>query len=379
MNRRNFLKIAGGGIVLAAGGAAAFLTTRTPERALAPWDNAGGAQYVDPRLNALSYAILAPNPHNRQPWIIELVGNDALKLLFDTDKQLPETDPLDRQLTIGLGCFLELMQMAANASGYSVELDLFPEGMDEAGLDKRAFAHARFRKDNTVKADPLWNYVMARRSNKNPYDTARAVEQAKLDSILAVAKNNRLGGTVKAEEIKDWRGLTEDAMMIELTTPRTYEESVNLFRIGKQEVETNPDGITFFGPLYDTLALTGLFSRKAALDRQSTTYTQGIDVVMENIRTANGYVWMVSQGNSRIDQIRAGADWLRANLAATRAGLGFHPLSQSLQEYPEMQEIYETVHKQLAPDGGTVQMLARIGYAPAMGRSPRWPVEAKVV
>lgn len=98
MNRRFFLKLAGGGVVLAAGGAALFAYTRTPNAALAPWSLAG--TYDDPRKNALSHAILAPNPHNRQPWIVALNGEDELTLYFDTDKQLPHTDPFDRQITI---------------------------------------------------------------------------------------------------------------------------------------------------------------------------------------------------------------------------------------------------------------------------------------
>lgn len=39
--RRNFLKILGGGTVLAATGAGVFLGSRTPERALTPWTMAG--------------------------------------------------------------------------------------------------------------------------------------------------------------------------------------------------------------------------------------------------------------------------------------------------------------------------------------------------
>jgi hypothetical protein len=76
ISRRKMLALVGGGTVLAAGGAgAAFALTRTPTRALAPWDMAGA--YPDPRLRALSHALLAPNPHNRQPWMAELVGSDG--------------------------------------------------------------------------------------------------------------------------------------------------------------------------------------------------------------------------------------------------------------------------------------------------------------
>ncbi len=63
MKRRGFLKLVGGGVVLGVGGVGAFVTTRTPANALAPWSLVG--TYDDPRKNALSHAILAPNPHNR--------------------------------------------------------------------------------------------------------------------------------------------------------------------------------------------------------------------------------------------------------------------------------------------------------------------------
>jgi hypothetical protein len=92
-----------------------------------------------------------------------------------------------------------------------------------------------------------------------------------------------------------------------------------------------------------------------------------------------GHVWLVSQGNSRPDQIATGADWLRVNLAATAAGVAFQPLSQALQEYPEMAGLFGQVHAKLAPDGGRVQMLARIGYGPAVDQSPRWPLETIIV
>lgn len=375
MERRNFLKIAGGGVVLAAGGAGLFAATRTPTTALAPWGMAGA--YDDPRKNALSYAILAPNPHNRQPWIVELKGEDEITLFFDTDKQLPHTDPFDRQLTIGLGCFLELMQMAAAADGYSVDITLFPEGEDDAGLDQRPIAHARFT-EGAPAIDPLFEHVMLRRSNKEPYDTTRAVSVDTLNRIVGVARNASIGGSVDAEDITYWRKLSTDALLIEIETPHTYKESVDLMRIGKAEVNANPDGIDFSGALFETLSMVGVMTRESLLNTSSTGYLEGLKAVTENTRTAMGHLWMVTDGNARSDQIMAGADWLRVNLACTAEGLAFQPLSQALQEYPEMAELYATTHQLLAPDGGTVQMLARIGYGPEVPVSPRWPIDAKL-
>ncbi|MDF1729311.1 MAG: twin-arginine translocation pathway signal protein, partial [Sulfitobacter sp.] len=130
LTRRKTLALIGGGTILAAGAAGAgFLTTRTPTSALRPWDLAG--QYDDPRLNALSYGLLAPNPHNLQPWMVGLEGEDGLTIWRDPAKGLPETDPYDRQIMIGFGCFIEQMVLAAGAAGWATEVTLFPDG--EAG------------------------------------------------------------------------------------------------------------------------------------------------------------------------------------------------------------------------------------------------------
>mgnify|MGYP006289139833 CR=1 FL=1 len=375
------MTLVGGGTVLAAvGGGGGFVATRTPRDALAPWTRAGGPAYADPRLNALSYAILAPNPHNRQPWLVALQGDDALVVHFDETRQLPHTDPFDRQLTIGLGCFLELMRMAASAQGMAVDLALFPEGSAPGGLDGRPVAHARFRHDAAAAPDPLWHFVTARRSTKTPYDTARPVTLEALRRILAVAGSGAsAGGSVADVDIAYWRELTERALMVEIETPRTWHESVDLFRIGKREINANPDGIALSGPMIEVLNMAGLFTRTAARDRTSLAYEQSVNDAVESCRTAMGHLWLVTPGNSRAEQVAAGADWLRINLAATREGLGVHPYSQALQEYPEMEAARREAHARLAPDGGTVQMLARVGYAEPVPPTPRWPIETRLV
>lgn len=373
--------LAGGGIVVAAGASAGvFAMTRTPERALEPWERAGAPAYADPRMRALSYAVLAPNPHNRQPWTVALQGDDTVAIGFDHTRQLPHTDPFDRQLTIGMGCFIELMVMAAAADGFRVDLDLFPDGPSRDGLTVAPVAIARFAPDDMVEPDPLFAHVLARRSAKGSHDTDRPVPQAGLDAMIRVARHGtRVGGTLAPDEIAQWRELTANALRIEFETPRTYKESVDLFRIGKREINANPDGIELPGAPLEVLNALGLFTRQTALDTGSFAYEQGLASVLGPVATSMGFVWSVTGDNSRSSQIGAGRDWVRINLAATAQGISFHPLSQSLQEFAEMEPLYTEVHERLAPDGGTVQMLARIGYGPAAGPTPRWPLESRLV
>ena len=50
-------------------------------------------RHEDPRMRALSWAILAPNPHNRQPWIVDRSEPNAVTLRVDTGRLLPHADP----------------------------------------------------------------------------------------------------------------------------------------------------------------------------------------------------------------------------------------------------------------------------------------------
>ena len=378
LSRRKAIGLIGGGAILAATGAVGYSVTRTPQNALAPWEAAGN--YTEIRRRALSFALLAPNPHNRQPWMVDLVGDDEVVLYVDTTKLLQMTDPFSRQITIGLGCFLEVMRLSAAEAGYQVDLTLFPEGEDEHALNDRPVARAVFKADPNVKRDPIFAHVMERRSLKEPYDTERPVAADVLGILAANAiSGTRFGGSVDAADIAQYRALSHEALRIEIETPRTYQESVDLFRIGHREIDANPDGIDFSGPLFESLGLFGLFTRASAVDKESSAYKAGLDAVYANTDTAMGHIWLITSTNTRRDQIAAGADWVRVNLAATGIGLAMQPLSQALQEYPEMATLYADIHKRLAPEAGTVQMFARIGYGPKTGPSPRWPLETKFV
>lgn len=362
LSRRKTLALLGGGLVAAATtSGAAFVTTRTPTKALAPWDAAG--TYTDPRKNALSYALLAPNPHNRQPWEAELVGTDRLTLYRDPARDLPVTDPVARQLTIGMGCFLDLMEMAAAAQGYSVTTTLFPEG-DTGPVATCHFAPA------PPASNPLFAHVFDRRSHKEAFGSTPVSDTATLTPYARLFTSGPQRDQLKR--------IAHDAWQIEATTPAAWQESVDLLRIGKAEINANPDGIDIGGPMMEALALAGVFSRDAASDLSNPGTQGAIADTAQAIASAPAMVLSTTPGNTRRDQIAAGRDWLRLNLATTAAGLAVRPVSQALQEYPEMAAIYDEVHRDFAAPGETVQMLGLLGYAPRTPRTPRWPLETRL-
>lgn len=376
ISRRYFISIIGGGTVVAASAGAGFAFTRTPSDALSPWLEAGS--YQEPRRFALSHAILAPNPHNLQPWLVDLKEENAVTLYHDPSRRLPETDPFDRQLTIGFGCFLEQMKIAAAHIGYELEITLFPQGDEGASLEGRPVARIEFIRQEGVK-DPYFTAIPHRRSSKVPFDMARSVAPSLMAEIAPEIENVRFSGTVEDEKVAELRELIWQAFVVEYKTPAKHMESVNLMRFGKAEINAQPDGISLGGPMLESLMLAGLLTREDIAKPGTMSYQSGIDMYQKTFAATPAFVWLTTPDNSRFSQVNAGRAWLRLNLATTVNSLSLHPVSQALQEYPEMAEHYQKAHEMLAERGETVQMLGRLGYAKPSAQTPRWSLDAKII
>lgn len=376
-SRRKILKLIGGGTVIAAAGLGGFVVTHGHSvSARRAWRNAGA--YQDPRMRALSYAILAPNPHNMQPWQVRLEGDDGLVLFCDKTRLLPETDPFSRQITLGFGTFLELLRIAAAQEGITTHITPFPEGENMQALDGRPLAYVRFEA-NTAEPDPLFRAILDRRSNREEY-TSQNVETEKLKAIedtstLPGVTARTTGNSDLAARLRE---LTWNAHVIEMTTQRTLMESVNVMRIGKREVSAQPNGLALEGPAMSAMNIAGLVNRDTLGDQTSTAFLQGMKLFQKLALSARAFGWLLSGNATRADQLNAGRAYARLNLKATELGLAIHPWSQSLQEYPEMADQYGKVH-QLLSEGQTVQMLVRIGYARQVIAAPRYELDTHIV
>lgn len=381
MDRRQFIRIAGGGAVLAAAGAGAYTyVDRTqftvPDSATAAWRTAV-QEAGDIRRQVLAYAILAPNPHNRQPWMADLSVPGEISVSLDTERLLPETDPFGRQILMGLGAFLELLSMAAAQKGHRARIDMFPDGEPGERLDKRRMARIQLEPAPDAVPDPLFAHVLTRRTDRRPYDPARLVTQAEVAQLsqAAAAQPVAFGVETDPSRLKTIRNIARRAWGIELATPATMMESVHLIRIGGPEIDRYRDGITIADPMLVTLNALGLFDRTKPPAPGSVAMKTQIADFDKITASTSAYLWIVTDGNSRGQQVDAGRAYVRANLAATGLGLSAHPNEQALQEFPQVAREYQDIHRLLAPQGGgTVQMLARLGkLAPGLPAAPPAP------
>ena len=388
MNRRNFIRLSGGGLVLAAGPLAAGCSTAVPPEAVAAWQRPGNE--ADVRRWILGYAILAPHSHNLQSWVVDLRVPGEILLRCDPGRLLPETDPFSRQIMMSHGTFLELLDLAARERGHRAEIELFPEGVFASdSIDARPVARIRLAPDAGVARDPLFAQTLKRRTNRSVYEPGRAVPAAAWQAMAEAVNPNPLRfGHVDATQsalLQQHRDIAAEAWRIELVTPRTILESFKVLRVGATEVAQHREGISLMDPKVVWLNRFGLFDRSQAPKPNDFATTSQIKDFGEKLASTSAFLWMVSEGNERVTQVNAGRAYARVQLAATAHGVVMHPLQQALQEYPEQAGPYADIRRLLdAPQPAgtvsqTVQMSARVGHAPEVSPAPRRGVAAHLV
>ncbi len=379
MERRKFIKLAGGGIVLAAAAAGTGVLASgaifgVPDSAVAAWK--GPEPELEIRRFVLSYAILAPNPHNLQPWMADLRTPDEITLRLDPNRLLPATDPFGRQILMGAGAFLELMALAAAERGHRTDIVLFPEGEPGNTIDGRAFARVRLVAQPEIRRDPLFKHVLDRRTDRRAFDPGRLISAGDAELLRAAATSlpvsfgfagSEGGPRADAARLTEIRKIVREAWRVEVTTEQTMMESMRLTRFGSTEIGMHRDGIAITNPIAVILEKTGLID-SGKFPPPGSRITAALIADFDAISASTpAYLWIVTEGGGRAQQIDAGRAYARVNLAGVAAGLAMQPNEQALQEYPAVADQYQAIHQLLeAPTPRyTVQMLARIGYLPS--------------
>ena len=377
MKRREFIKF------MVAGTGVAFVPSvfngcsTKPLVAMEGW-NGPLPEETDIRIQVLSYAILAPNPNNIQPWLIDLTGPRSFDLYVDPERLLPETDPPYRQIHIGQGTFLENADLAARYYGYRADIRYFPRGMyGNTVLEKKPVASVELVEDPAVRVDPLFASILDRQSNRKVYDDT-PLNQAELNGLNSAFDAAEYPLTVTTDPALRAKlaEIAKEAMRIEVGNRARDMEIAANFRFNDEEMEQHRDG---FGVAQSGITgfkkwmiETFFLSRESAEAPDSTFGENVISLTQDQAHSAIGFGWITSTANTRRHQVQAGQAYERVNLTATRLGLAMQPMTQVLQEYPDMAELQQSFHRVLRiPQGHTVQMFFRLGSADSYVHSPR--------
>jgi len=146
-------------------------------------------QFDDIRIQVIAHGLPAPSAHNTQPWIVKLIntleqqdqsGHLSFNLYVDSERLLPDTDPLARHITISRGTFLETVKIGAKHLGYDFALDLFPDGKYgdvefEKMMKSLPVAHIRLTNEYSDNSDnhkngKIYKEIFNRVTNRTTYN-----------------------------------------------------------------------------------------------------------------------------------------------------------------------------------------------------------------
>ncbi len=351
--------------------------------------NGHNIEEKDIRIKVLSYAILAPNPHNKQSWLVNLKSDDTIELYVDQTRLLPQSDPYHRQIHIGQGTFLENLVISSTHFGYKATIIYFPKG--EYGnkvIENKPIASITLEKDISIKKDKLFDSILKRHSNKREYE----------DKIVDLDQMTELENTVNnisnddyslkfennEEMISSFRKIAVNAMEIESANLKANLETIEMFRFNNDEVEKYKDGFSLAQSGKSSLArffIENFFlSREKALKDPIEFGKTAIDMTQNQVDSTKTFGTLTTKNNKRRDQVKIGRVYARLNLLVTSMGLVMHPISQVLQEYSDMKDLQaDFLSITNTKKDETVQMLFRLGYAKRTEHSPRRGVKDMII
>jgi hypothetical protein len=278
----------------------------------------------DGPLGILAAGVLAPSPHNTQPWCFAL-RNGTIEVSADPGRRLYSVDPYQRELRTALGCAVENLTLAAQARGY----DPVVEFRGDNGWPGRAAARVRLVPAPTHAGD-LYDMIGERHSNRGPFRT-EPVPPELLARFRAVASDLAPATLlwVNAAEPRQRLGdLLVDAARAVVADGAQSRDGYDWFRHDPRAIDAHQDGLTLdvlgLSPAMTDLAkLLPTASRKAA-DAFWVHRTHDV-----HTRTAAAYgLILVPDPHDPVQQLTGGRLLERLHLLATAEELGFQHLNQ---------------------------------------------------
>jgi hypothetical protein len=360
MNRRGFV-IGAGGLLLtaAAGGAAWKAFTGSMEdyeayaaRLRASLAPAGMAELI-------RYATLAANSHNTQPWLFRL-GSNAVDILPDVSRRTPAVDPDDHHLFVTLGCAAENLAIAAAATGRPGETVISAEGV-------------RYKfSAGPVQQSPLVEAIQKRQSTRGAYD-GRAVPAQDLARLerAGAAPGVRLILVTDRAKMAAIRDLVTAGNSDQLADQAFVRELKQWLRFNPQSAMARGDGLfsaSSGNPSVPSFFGEHVFDLVFKAEGENAKYARHID-------TSAGIAVFLGDREDKEHWIKVGIACQRFALTATSLGLKHAFINQPV----EVARLRGELAGLAGEAGKRPDIVMRFGYGPALPYSPRRPVAAVLV
>ncbi|BBO70136.1 hypothetical protein DSCA_40660 [Desulfosarcina alkanivorans] len=301
-------------------------------------------------LTLLYHASLAPSGHNSQPWRVRIESADSWIIEADAERRLPCVDPLNRELMLSLGTFIENLSLAAGAFGLGTDIRVIARDRHDQEVVRVAF-----HKDKPT------DYPLQRIKKR------RTVKLGHLPREITATDVNILSGGMKGQVFYFPRGsnhaacirdLAVENFRVQASRDEAQQELVRWLRLKPREAKLHRDGLSTEG--MEIRGVKGWFVRQFVQPRdflKETYRQQGVDLTAELAQQGGGWVVITSPGQTVADLIDTGRRFERMALLAREHGIAIHPMTQVLEEKQGIEQIAGSHDNGFYP-----QFVLRVGY-----------------
>ncbi len=352
-------------------GVAALSGAYLPKQYLAAWSKGYANKFDDPRMKVLAHGILAANSHNMQPWLVKVDEQDEMTfwLFVDPARLTPEIDPYARQIVISQGTFLEYVRIAGEQLGYRTTIVLFPNGeIDQAAspasLNAKPVAKVTLTQA-TARSSRFYGAMFKPDTSRVAYESTKLTD-GQIQQLQAADTFEGMTLEIFQNQVDlEWFhrfAVAGTKIENDLSAPvvlagklfRSNEYQKNKYRYGFSLEGSGMSGAMMY-------VLEALLTAVPSMNSPAAARKSTVDQTALAVANTPAYALLITRNNTRTAQVQAGMLYSRFQLAALTMGFAMQPMSQVLEEYPEMRAQYEAIHKAYASDGGTIQMLVRVG------------------
>jgi hypothetical protein len=351
MNRRSFIGIVGGA-ALAVGTAAYSLSDRY---SLVRDNIKAAAESVGTLLSAereiLYLASLAPSGHHTQPWLVEYIEPYHWIIGNDRSRWLPAVDPTQRETILSIGAFLQNLEYAAGAFGYTCAWNLLAAtNQDERVMEVK---HTK----TGAKSDFDIEKIKTRRTVRSNY-RSELISKEDLDHIAGSKSDGFHYLPAGGKESQFISEQTIEANRIQAYRDPAQQELADWIRFSNQDAEKYRDGLTTASMEIEGISgllVRNFYSKESAMSNDFRD--QGIDKVRSQVSRSAGWILLSTRDSSVETLLDCGRRLQRLLLRIRERNIAIHPMTQILEERSTQQVFSDSIDL-----NETVQFILRTGY-----------------
>jgi hypothetical protein len=363
MDRRDFLKLSGEGILLLGGMSTMNACSGLRRNDLPQFngENESIRGLEKDEREILYLASLAPSGHNTQPWIVRVAEPKHWVIGSDKKRWLPAVDPNNRELLLSMGAFIENLFVAAGTFGHEAEIRITAKNPSDPDI-----AEIRLKKGKAV------DFPIEKIKKRRTIRSGHLHTDMKEEDLKYITKHDKRSCTLpnipsphsfyfpnNSPRGKYLRERTIEANRVQAFRDPAQEELANWIRWSNQEAKQLRNGLTPESMEIKGFAgwyVRNFYSRQSVLKKSFREQT--IDIVAKQVKTCGGWLVVTSPDSNIPTLIEYGRVFENMLLRIRERMIAVHPMTQMLEERGSERD---KIAKELGLTG-ELQWILRIGY-----------------